>query len=288
MTNLRWAIGEVEVYQIVELEAGPLLQSIIGPATPERIREISWLYPHFADEAGDLRAVVQCFLIRSGDKNILIDTCIGNDKTHTDVPEWARLHTDFLEQLAQIGVMPADVNVVACTHLHNDHVGWNTRLDGERWVPTFPNAEYLFVRQEYPYWVQRPENQIADDRAAFDESVTPIVEAGLARLVEADHRIDGHLRFIPSPGHTPGHVCVLIESEGRRALISGDIMHHPCQVAYPAWNSDCDSLPEQAAATRQRLLGDIAGTETLLIGSHFPNPVAARVACANGQFALEV
>jgi len=288
MTNLRWAIGDVEVYQIVELEAGPLIQSIIGPATPERIREIRWLYPHFADEAGNLRSLVQCFLIRSGDKNILIDTCIGNDKTHSDVPEWAGLHTDYLEQLAQIGVKPADVNVVACTHLHNDHVGWNTRLDGERWVPTFPNAEYLFARQEYEYWVQRPENQIADDRAAFDESVTPIIEAGLARLVAADHRIGSGVRFVPSPGHTPAHVCVVIESGNQRALISGDIMHHPCQVAYTEWECDCDALPKQAAATRQRLLGDIADTETLLIGSHFANPVSGRVVCVNGQLALEV
>jgi glyoxylase-like metal-dependent hydrolase (beta-lactamase superfamily II) len=288
MTDLRWAIGGVEVDRIVELEAGSAIQSIIRPATSERIREIGWLYPYFADEAGNLRALVQCFLIRSGDKNILIDTCIGNDKTHTDVPEWARLHTDFLEQLARNGVRPADVNVVACTHLHNDHVGWNTRLVGERWTPTFPNAEYLFARQEYEYWVQKPENQIADDRAAFDESVSPIIEAGLARLVDVNHRIDSHLRFVPSAGHTPGHVCVLIESEDQSALISGDILHHPCQVAHPAWESDADNLPKQAAATRRRLLADIADTETLLIGSHFANPVAGRVVCVNGLLALEV
>jgi glyoxylase-like metal-dependent hydrolase (beta-lactamase superfamily II) len=265
-----------------------LIQDIIKSATSERIREIAWLYPHFADEAGNLRALVQCFLIRSGGKNILIDTCIGNDKTHTDVPEWARLHTDFLEQLAQIGVKPADVSVVACTHLHNDHVGWNTRLDGERWAPTFPHAEHLFARQEYEYWVQQPENQIPDDRAAFDESVSPIIEAGLARLVDVNHRIDPCERFVPSAGHTPGHVCVLIESGNQRALISGDIMHHPCQVAYPAWECDADVLPAQAAATRQRLLGEIADTDTLLIGSHFANPAAGRVVRVNGQFALEV
>jgi glyoxylase-like metal-dependent hydrolase (beta-lactamase superfamily II) len=229
---------------------------------------------------------VQCFLIKSGDKNILIDACVGNDKTHTDVPEWAGLHTDFLEQLAEVGVKPADLNVVACTHLHNDHVGWNTRLDGDRWVPTFPNAQYVFVRQEYEYWLQKPENQIADDRAAFEESVSPIIEAGLARLVDIDHRIDSHLRFVPSPGHTPDHVCVLIESGNHAGLISGDIMHHPCQVADPTWNCTCDSLPELAAATRQRLLSDIAGTETLLIGSHFSNPVSGRVARMSGQFVL--
>jgi glyoxylase-like metal-dependent hydrolase (beta-lactamase superfamily II) len=287
MTNLRWTTGEVEVYQIVELEAGPLIQSIIRPATPEAIRQISWLHPYFADEAGNLRAVVQCFLIRSGGKNILIDTCVGNGKTHTDVPEWAGLHTDFLEQLAEIGVRPADVNAVACTHLHNDHVGWNTRLDGEQWVPTFPNAEYLFGRHEYEYWAQRPENQIADDRAAFDQSVSPIVEAGLARLVATDHRIDDRLRLVPSPGHTPGHVCVLIESEDQRALISGDIMHHPCQIAYTSWGCDCDTSREQAATTRQKLLGDIAGTNTLLIGSHFPSPAAGCVVPGREGFVLE-
>lgn len=277
MANLKWTIGEVEVYQIVELEAGPLIQSIIKNATPDNILNIGWLRPHFADDSGKLKALVQSFLIRSDGRNILIDTCNGNDKARSDVPEWAHLQTDFLKRLANIGVAATEVHVVACTHLHMDHIGWNTKRVGQAWVPSFPNAQYLFARKEYDYWVQKPAKEIADDKAAFDDSVTPIVEAGLATLVDVNHKVDRHVSFIPTPGHTPAHVSVLIESENRRAIISGDFLHHPCQIAEPRWTTESDTSPESAMATRQHLLGEIAGTDTLLIGSHFAGPVAGRV-----------
>lgn len=288
MTSLKWTIGEVEVFQIVELKAGELIQSIIKSATPENIRDIGWLSPHFADEAGKLKALVQGFLIRSDNKSILIDTCNGNDKARTDVPEWANLRTDFLKKLGEIGVAPTDVDIVACTHLHMDHVGWNTKLEAGVWVPTFPNAKYLFARKEYEYWEQKPEKEIADDKAAFDDSVTPIVRAGLAKLVDVDHEIDRHVSFIPTLGHTPAHVSVRIQSQGQRAIISGDFLHHPCQIANPQWNSDADTLPDKAAETRKRILDQIAGTDTLLIGSHFANPVAGRVVPSNDGLIFKV
>lgn len=288
MTSLKWMIGEVEVFQIVELEAGELIQSIIKNATPENIRDINWLYPHFADEAGNLKALVQGFLIKSDNNNILIDTCNGNDKARIDVPEWANLRTDFLKKLGDIGVTATNVNLVACTHLHMDHVGWNTKFEGGVWVPTFPNAKYLFSREEYKYWIQKPDKEIADDKAAFDDSVTPVVKAGLAELVDVDHKIGRHLSFIPTVGHTPSHVSVLIESQNQRAIISGDFLHHPCQIAYPQWTTDADTLPDKAIVTRQRILDQIAGTDTLLIGSHFANPVAGRVVRLNDSFIFEI
>lgn len=288
MENLKWTIGEVEVFQIVELEAGELIQSIIKNASPENIKKIAWLCPLFADKSGKLKALVQAFLIKSDGNNILIDTCNGNDKTRTDVPQWGHLQTNFPKQLEELGATADRVDIVACTHLHMDHVGWNTRLEGGTWVPTFPNASYLFAQQEYDYWVQKPAKEIADDKAAFDDSVSPIVQSRLAKLVKTDHKIDRHVSLIPTPGHTPAHVSILIESQNERAIISGDFLHHPCQIAEPSWSTDSDTIPEDAMKTRVRLLEEIADTATVLIGSHFANPVAGRVARAGDRLRLIV
>jgi glyoxylase-like metal-dependent hydrolase (beta-lactamase superfamily II) len=277
MENMKWRIGDVEVFQIVELEAGELFQSIIKNASPDNIRRMQWLCPWFADESGRLKALVQAFLIRSDGCNILIDPCNGNDKVRTSVPQWGMLQTNFLAQLGLLGV-PADrVDCVACTHLHLDHVGWNTKWNGKTWKPTFPHARHFFARQEYEYWVQKPEKEDADHKAAFADSVSPIVEAQLAQMVETNYRIDRHICFVPTPGHTPAHVSVRIESQGERALLSGDFLHHPCQLAEPAWTCNADTKPEDAVRTRMRLLGEIANTGTVLLGSHFSNPVAGQV-----------
>lgn len=288
MIRSKWTIGQVEVFQIIELEAGDLIQTIIKNATPENIRQIGWLHPQFADSSGKLHAFVQTFLLKSGGLNILIDTCNGNDKPRVDVPEWSNLQTNFLDQLSSVGVAPTDVHIVACTHLHMDHVGWNTRLSNGSWVPTFPNARYLFARREYEYWQEKPAKEIADDKTAFDDSVMPIVNAGLASFVETNHQIDPHVRFIPTPGHTPAHASVLIESRNQRAIISGDFVHHPCQIAKPAWGTDADTSPDDAIKTRERILSEIANTDTLLIGSHFAEPVAGRVIRHQDGFLLQV
>ncbi|MDD2777833.1 MAG: MBL fold metallo-hydrolase, partial [Methanocellales archaeon] len=198
------------------------------------------------------------------------------------------LQTDFLKKLRVIGVTEMDVNVVACTHLHFDHVGWNTKFEGGVWLPTFPNAKYLFAREEYEYWYQKPAKEIADDKAAFDDSVDPIVKAGLAELIDMEYKIDRHISFIPTPGHTPYHVSVFIESQNQRAIISGDFLHHPCQVAKPQWTTDTDTQPEKGIVTRQRILAEIADTDVLLIGSHFANPVAGRVVQVSDGFIFKV
>ena len=177
-----------------------------------------------------------------------------------------------------LGLSEDRVDIVACTHLHMDHVGWNTRLADGRWAPTFPNATYLFAQREYDYWVQKPAKEIADDKAAFDDSVSPIVEARLAKFIATDHRIDRNVRMIPTPGHTPAHVSIVIESQDQRAIISGDFLHHPCQIAETSWSTDSDTFPEDAMKTRIRVLEELADTDTVLIGSHFANPVAGRVA----------
>lgn len=286
MKGFSWKVGKVEIFQIVELECGKVIQSIIEKATPENIQKIDWLKPHFADSDGTLKALVQAFLIKSAGKNILIDACNGNDKTRTDLLEWSMLKTGFLNNLAQTGVTPKDINIVACTHLHTDHVGWNTQLKDGVWVPTFPQAKYLFSKEEFEYWQQKPAQEYSDDKSAFADSVSPIVNAGLSQLVSSDYVIDNNIRLVPTPGHTPGHVSILIESQSKRALISGDFVHHPCQIAYPEWKS-FDSISDKAVATRRRLLAEIADTDTLLIGSHFANPVAGRVMSTNLSYILK-
>lgn len=284
---LKWSIGRIEIFQIVEVEAGGVIQSIIRSATSVNIREIKWLSPHFADEGGKLKAQVQCFLIKSGNRNILIDSCNGNDKKRTDLAAWSNLRTGFLEKLKSVSVAPEDIDIAACTHLHCDHVGWNTKRENGIWVPTFPKAKYLFARREYDYWARKPEKEIADDKAAFDDSVAPIVKARQARLVGVNHRIDRYIKFISSPGHTPHHTSVAIEAGGQKALISGDFLHHPCQVARPEWSTDSDTFPGKAEESRRRILGEIAERGVLLIGSHFADPVAGRVVRSGYGYAFK-
>ncbi len=283
---LRWNVGGVEIIQVVEMEDNELFSTFIPEAKPERIREISWLRPHFTDEKGNLRAQVQSFLIQSSGKNILIDTCNGNDKSRPNVPTWGNLHTDFLKRFYDCGVDPETIDIVACTHLHFDHVGWNTMLDNGKWIPTFPNAIYLFSKQEYDYWIQKPEKEMIDDKNAIDDSVTPIVDAGLAKFVGDDYKIDGNVRFIPTPGHTPHHISVAIESHGKKAIITGDLMHHPCQIAHQEWTTPADTYPDQTIETRKKFLNNVKDKDILVIGSHFANPVAGNVVSTNQGLAF--
>jgi len=264
----------------VELEskkAGEVIQGIIKEATPENIRRMDFLRPNFADEDGRLRAVVQAFLVKSSGKNILVDTCCGHGKTRTDVPEWGNLRIGFVQESYRLGVKKTDIDYVVCTHLHFDHVGGNTISKDGKWVPTFANAEYIFVREEYEYWEGGPEGEIDDDRAAFVDSVEPVMTAGLGRLVEEDYRLDDNVRLVPTKGHTPGHVSVAIESGGEKAVITGDALHHPCQVAHPEWSTEADWDKDLAVASRKKMLEGVAGGGVLLIGSHFADPAAGYV-----------
>ena len=277
MKSLKWTIGKVEIIQIVEIEDNELFTSFIPEAKQERILEIGWLSPHFAGEKGNLKSQVQSFLVKSDGKNILIDTCNGNGKERPNMPTWGNLQTDFLKKFSDCGTPPARIDLVVCTHLHFDHVGWNTKREGGTWMPTFPNAKYLFSKEEYEYWIKKPEKEMVDDFNGIDDSVTPVVEAGLAEFVTDDHMIDSNVRFIPTPGHTPHHISVVIESQGKKAIISGDTLHHPCQIVHQDWTTLADTYPDQTVATRKKLLDEIKDSDTLLIGSHFANPVAGKV-----------
>ena len=274
-------IGDVEVIQLTEVECGAIIQSGMPAATAEKLQTMDWLRPHYM-ENGKFKAWVQSFLIKTKDFTILVDTCNGNEKKRTDVPEWNNLRTAFLDKLKE-HVQLENIDYVLCTHLHMDHVGWNTTLVDGKWEPTFPNAKYLFAKKEFEYWQSQPEKEIADDHAGFADSVLPVVQANQALLVEADHKLCDEISFMPTPGHTPCHVSVNISSQGQEAIISGDMLHHPCQIADMTIGTVSDTYPEQAVSTRQELFGKIADTEVQLIGSHFADLVCGTIIKKEGK-----
>lgn len=278
MDILKWYIGSVEIFQVLEVDSvGPAIQAAIPNATAENVQKIPWLLPYFADENGVLKSANQSFIIRSGNNIIVVDTADGEGKIRSDLPEWSNFHTDYVKNFLATGITFADVTHAISTHLHTDHEGFNTLSENGRFVPTFPNAKYLFVKEDYDYWSSKPEKEMAADKEAFDDSVTPIIEAGLSVIVSSDHKIDDNVYLIPLPGHTPGHIGIIVESEGLRAIFSGDAIHHPCQITHPEWGMLADVNPEQALKSRQKLLEEIVDTNTLLFGTHFANPVAGKV-----------
>jgi glyoxylase-like metal-dependent hydrolase (beta-lactamase superfamily II) len=261
-------LGETTITSIVEIDRSSFpTPSMLPESTAEGVaRHFSWLKPHFFDDrTGDIGSRIQTFVVRTPEHVTLIDTCVGNDKPREEVPAWHLRQSPWLADLRAAGVTPEQVDLVVCTHLHVDHVGWNTRLVDGRWTPTFPNATYLFAGEEWDYWRHERDACIAD-------SVVPIVEAGRARLVDADHVIDPWLRLEPTPGHTPGHVCVRLATSAGQAVFSGDLMHRVVQVAEPQWSSRFCHDGKRAAETRAAFIERHADTGTLVLAAHFPRP----------------
>jgi len=288
---MKWRIGEVTVSKIVELEVTGGSRFILPQASYEAVLPIGWLQPDFADERGRLKMSIHALVVetqsgKTGSRRIVVDTCLGNDKENRRIPTWNKLQTRFLADLAAAGHPRETIDTVVCTHLHVDHVGWNTMLVDGRWVPTFPNARYLIGRIEYKHWTSQLDRE--DMTAILADSVTPVWEAGLVDLVETDHRICDEISLVPTPGHTPGHVSVRISSRGEEALITGDFMHHPCQIARPQWSSTADSDPAEARRTREAMLTTFAGTPTLVIGTHFAGRTAGRIVRDGNAYRLAV
>jgi len=262
-----WNVGKVKITKIVELETVGSTRFILPLATNEEIRKLPWLIPHFATEEGRLKMSIHALAVETPARRIVVDTGLGNDKEGRNVPTWNNRRGPFLETLTTAGFPPDSIDTVLCTHLHVDHVGWNTRLVDGKWVPTFANARYVFGKAEYEHW---RDHSIEPDKAAvFADSVKPIADAGKADLVAADARLCDEITLIPTAGHSPGHMSILIQSDGEQALLSGDVAHHPCQMAHLDWSSTADSDPMQSAVTRRELFGRFADARTLVIGGHF-------------------
>jgi len=214
---MKWRVGKVTVTKIVELEVTGGSRFILPQATYEAVLPIGWLQPDFADERGRLKMSIHALVVetqrgKTGGRRVVVDTCLGNDKENRRIPTWNNLQTSFLVDLAAAGYPRETIDTVVCTHLHVDHVGWNTMLVDGRWVPTFPNARYLMGRVEHAHWTSQQDRE--EITAILADSVIPVWDAGLVDLVETDHRICDEISLVPTPGHTPGHVSVRIASQG--------------------------------------------------------------------------
>ena len=279
---LRWQVGDVRITRVQELEA-PDISFVVPEATAEGIADIPWIAP-FRARNGDALASVHMLVIEVGERRIAVDTCIGNDKERP-IPAWNRLQTGFLGDLEAAGFPPERIDTVVCTHLHIDHVGWNTRLEGERWVPTFTGARHLIARPEWEHWSA---DTTRWNQRILDDSVRPLFDADLVDLVEPDYALDASVRLEPTPGHTPGHVSVHVSSRGEEAVITGDLVHHPAQFARPHWGASVDSDPEEADRTRRAFMERYADTPTLVIGTHFAGPTAGRLVRDGDAYRLDV
>jgi glyoxylase-like metal-dependent hydrolase (beta-lactamase superfamily II) len=284
--TLRWQVGDATVFRIGELDATAALEGLIPEFDLADISGMPWLTPDFVDGTGLMRGMVQAFLILIAGQKIIVDPGVGNGKKRIAVPGWDNLQTNFLDRLQAAGAELSGIDYVVNTHLHFDHVGWHTRLIDGAWQPSFTAARYVMSAEEFRYWKSRPEKEIADQHAGFSDSVLPVYEAGLVDLVADDHVITDSVRLVPSPGHTPHHASVLIESRGQSAVITGDVTHHPCQIAHPHWGSTSDFDPAQARTSRLELVERYADSDTLIIGSHFADPVAGRIRRDGATFRL--
>jgi glyoxylase-like metal-dependent hydrolase (beta-lactamase superfamily II) len=272
-----WRVGRVEITRIVEVwkwedDIGMALEG----GTPSMVLAQPWLLPHHVTPEGRMFINFQAFVLKIGKRRIMIDTCVGADRER-EFEVFTRMRTTFLEDLASIGIAPGDVDTVLCTHLHFDHVGWNTRLVDGRWVPTFPNARYLFSRKEYDHWVMLRETGGYHGVNHLADSVDPVVAAGLVDFITHEHRISDEIRLLPTPGHTPDHVSVLINSGDEQAVITGDVMHHPIQVAMPGHPATFDMDKTAGAKTRVDFVTRFQEKPVLVIGSHFADPGAGYI-----------
>jgi len=290
-TPLRWRVGDVAITRIVESGGGasPLFASVpptflFSNLSAEAVQAQAWLRPNFATAAGRLIASIHAFVVESRGRTIVVDTCVGNDKVR-DLAAWSGLSGPFLADFAAAGFALDRVDAVLCTHLHSDHVGWNTRLVDGRWLPTFPRARYLLSRLDYDRLAA------ADDENSHEvmaDSLAPVVAAGLVDWVDTSHAITDEVRLEPTPGHTAGHVSVRVRSAGAEAVIAGDLMHHPIQCCDPRIESRFNADSEQALATRVRFLREQADRDVLVLGTHFAAPTGGRIVSSGEAWRFDV
>jgi glyoxylase-like metal-dependent hydrolase (beta-lactamase superfamily II) len=262
-------VGDIAVQRIVEHEIPVYHPSeFFDEATTEAVEPYrKWLEPKaLCPRTGRMIMPVQSYLVRTRHHCILIDTCCGRQKTYADPPEWHQRGNEvWLGNLKAAGVHPEDIDYVFCTHLHSDHCGWNTRLLDGRWIPTFPNARYVFARDEYQ--AMESENSLI-----FIENVQPILEAGQAVLVDLDYALDDEIWLESTPGHSAGHVAIHLKSGRHHAAMCGDLIHSPLQLAEPGWSPNSDHDPAASANTRKNFLNAHCESDSLVLTAHFPSP----------------
>lgn len=267
----RWTVGNATITSVVEDEIEHIPPEFFFPAgNAAAVRSHPWVLDHYADTDGNITLRVQALIVEHAGRTVLVDPCVGNFKT-SELPFWNQQEWPFMDRFAAAGFTTDAIDTVVHTHLHADHIGWDTRPVDGAWVPTFPNARHLYTAGEME------SVQAASDDPSYQESILPIVDAGLADIVPDDADLGAGLRLEPTPGHTPGHVSLWLESDGERALLAGDILHHPVQCAEPTWAEIGDVDTDLARAHRRRMLSTAAETGALFIAAHFPNRPAGRV-----------
>lgn len=279
---MKWRVGDVTITKVTELTSSTLGRHILPDATEAALRAIDWIDP-FVDD--DYRMVMSfhSLIVETSDRTIMVDTCIGNGKVRT-YPKWNLMQTSFLSDLQEAGFEPNGFDTVLCTHMHVDHVGWNTFEKDGRWLPTFQNARYLYAEDEWQHW--RAENE-EEFGPVIEDSVQPIFDQGLAVLVDSTHQVCEEVQLFPTPGHTPGHVSIKVSSRGEEAVITGDVFHHPCQIAHPAWCATADEHQVAAMNTRKEFLSNFSDQPVLCIGTHFAGPTAGRLVRDGDAYRLD-
>jgi len=286
--SLTFKAGDLTIHRIIEQESTFLSALEMLPTlTPEVLAENrAWMQAAKALDANDVLVLCfQSYVVKTPHHTILIDSCIGNDKPRPQRPKW-NMKTDdtYMRALSAAGISVGDIDYVMCTHLHVDHVGWNTRLENGRWVPTFPKARYVFGKTEFDYWV---ETHAKTPVPAIGDSVMPIVEAKRHEVVGDEAAIGDHVRILPTPGHTPGHSAFRLGRGKDDAVFAGDLIHSPLQARYPEMSMKFDVDQAAAAKTRRSFLERYCDTDTLCCTAHFPSPSAGRIKRKGNGFSCE-
>jgi glyoxylase-like metal-dependent hydrolase (beta-lactamase superfamily II) len=288
--SLKFTAGDLTIHRVIEQETTFLpAREMLPGLTPELLAENrEWMKQAKAlDDTDTLILCFQSYIVKTPHHTILIDSCIGNDKPRPGRPKWDKKTDDtYMRALAAAGFSVGDIDFVMCTHLHVDHVGWNTRLENGHWVPTFPNARYVFGEAEYVYW---SEQNAKAEVPPFADSVLPVVEAKKAELVSNDYAIGDHVRLLPTPGHTPGHVAFTFGRGGKEdAVFAGDLMHTPLQTLYPELSPKFDVDGALAAKTRRSFLERYCDTDTICCTAHFPSPSSGKIRRKGNGFTCEM
>jgi glyoxylase-like metal-dependent hydrolase (beta-lactamase superfamily II) len=275
----QWTFGASTLQRVVESEECILSPfEVFADCTQAHLdANRDWLMPRFQDPvSGVLAITIQSFLVRRNGLTILVDACGGNGKERAR-PNFHRREWPWLDRLREAGVKPEDIDVVLCTHLHVDHVGWNTRLENGRWVPTFPNARYLVARREWDYWRTAGPAALVRTGDFITDSVLPIFDSGQAELIGDSHALESDIAIEAAPGHTPGLSMLRLHGGGSEAIVCSDLMHHPLQLRYPDWSTRFCVDPAQAARTRASFLNEHAGSGRLIFPTHFPSPTGCTI-----------
>lgn len=280
-------LGNAVLSRVVETSFAPGFTMFGG--TPEHAwaENADLLAPSFVDlEARTWRVAIQTWVLDVDGLRILIDTGVGNGKRRPAIPVLDGLDTGFLAALELAGVSPESVDIVVNTHLHSDHVGWNTRADGAEWAPTFPNARYLMPEADFRHF--GPDGAGCDDaaRIVFDDSVAPVYEAGQVELFGGDHQLSKSVWLRPAAGHTPGSSVLWLDA-GAPAVFVGDLTHCAIQIPRPgdACAFDCDAA--QAVATRTRVFTEAARRRATVIPAHYPGHGGATLVARGDAFLVD-